>query len=324
MVTIDLTLTKDLTEMLAKSLLFRDLEAIGSYLLKDYSAHLYGSIPKHITIAPLKAATILVSECQSRGKIKELLSFVIELDGTLLNGNIVKLIGLENILYRLSRTGVYFDFMKRKFISSHENKDIMPGWGVLREGKEYQIIIASIDICGNSDLVQKHSPSAMEKVYYKFNNFLNKSLYHYNGRVWFWAGDGGIIAFRKDDGINNAVACCMEVLFTLPLFNSMPDKPIEDNIELRIGMDANTIKFFNDTGRIVSEVINYASHLEKQGTCPNGLSISQDIYNELSQGLKRMFNQEIQFKDRTAYTMSFDYLKALEIKKKRQPGAGLQ
>jgi len=104
----------------------------------------------------------------------------------------------------------------------------------------------------------------------------------------------------------------------------MPDKPIEDDIELRIGMDANTIKFFNDTGLIVSDVINYASHLEKQGTCPNGLSISRDIYNELSQGLKRMFNQEIQFKDRTAYTMSFDYLKALENKKKRQPGTGQQ
>ncbi len=322
MVTIDLTLTKDLTEMLAKSLLFRDLEAIGNYLFKDYSAHLYGSVPKHITIAPLKAANILVSECQSRGKMKELLSFVIELDGTLLNGNIVKLIGLDNLLYRLSRTGVYFDFMKRKFISFHENKEIMPGWGVLREGKEYPIIIASIDICGNSDLVQKHSPSAMEKVYYKFSNFLNKSIYHHNGRVWFWAGDGGIIACRKDDGIDNAVACCIEVLFTLPIFNSMPDKPIEDDIELRIGMDSGTLKYFNDVGRIISDVINYASHLEKQGTCPNGLSISKDVYNELSQGLKKIFNQEMQFKDRTAYTMSFNYIKALEIEKRRQPGAG--
>jgi len=111
------------------------------------------------------------------------------------------------------------------------------------------------------------------------------------------------------------VACCIEVLFTLPLFNSMPDKPIEDNIEIRIGMDANTIKFFNDTGRIISDVINYASHLEKQGTCPNGLSISKDIYKELSHGLKKMFNQEKQFKHKIAYTMEFDISKPFKLKR---------
>lgn len=310
---IDLTLTKDLTEMLAKSLLFRDFETIGSYFFKGYSAHMLGNVPKNVTIAPHKAASILVSECQARNKIDDLLSFIIELDGTLLNGNVVKLVGLENLLYRLSRTGVYFDFMKRKFISSDQDMDIMPSWGVLREGKEYQIIIASIDICGNSELVQKYNPSLVEQVYYKFNKFLNKSIYHYNGRIWFWAGDGGILAFRKDDGIDGAVACCIELLFTLPIFNSMPGKPIEDNIEIRIGMDANTIKFYNDTGRIVSDVINYASHLEKQGTCPNGLSISGEIYNELSPGLKKMFNQEKQFKNRTAYALSFNHCKALEI-----------
>ena len=310
---IDLTLIKDLTEMLARSLLFRDLETIGAYFFKEYSAHLIGRVQKNVTIPPLKAASILVSECLAQGKIKEFLSFVIELDDSLLNGNTVKLIGLDNFLYRLSCTGVCFDFIKRKLISFDQDKDIMPSWGVLRDGKEYQIIIASIDICGNADLLQKYTQSVMEKVYYKFNNFLNKSIYHYNGRVWFWAGDGGIIAFRKDDGIDNAVACCIEVLFTLPLFNSMPDKPIEDNIEIRIGMDANTIKFFNDTGRIISDVINYASHLEKQGTCPNGLSISKDIYKELSHGLKKMFNLEKQFKNKTAYTMEFDILKPFKL-----------
>jgi class 3 adenylate cyclase len=313
----DLTLIKDLTEMLGKSLLFRDLETIGSYFFKGYSAHLFGKVPKHVTIAPLKAATILVSECRDRDKLKEFLSFVIELDGTLINGNLVKLSGLENLLYRLSRTGVYFDFMNRKFLSFNQDKDIMPNWGVLRDGKEYQTIIASIDICSNSELVQKYSSSIMEKVYYKFSEFLNKNIYHYTGRVWFWAGDGGIIAFRKDDGINNAVACCMEVLITLPIFNSLPDMPIEDNIEIRIGMDTGTIKFSNDTGRIVSDVINYASHLEKQSTCPNGLSISENIYNELSPGMKKMFNQEKQFENKTAYTMAFDPSEAIKIKKRR-------
>lgn len=77
--------------------------------------------------------------------------------------------------------------------------------GVLREGKEYSLIVASIDIHDNSALVKKYKSYLIEKEYKKVIEFISRKLHDYNGRVWFWAGDGGIIAFRDEDGPVNAL-----------------------------------------------------------------------------------------------------------------------
>ena len=95
------------------------------------------------------------------------------------------------------------------------------------------------------------------------------------------------------------------------MFNLSPEKKIEDEISLRIGMDSGLIKFYSDTGRIISNVINYASRLEKNATCPNGLSISENLYKKLNPDMKNIFlNSEI-FDDRMAYSLSYEYGKAL-------------
>ena len=308
----DLTLVKDLTEMIGKSLTFLDIEVIGNYFFKNYNTHKLENIAQSVTISPLTAAKRLVNECENKNKIKEFFAFIIEIDGTRLNGRIVKLIGLENLLYRLSRTGVYFDFNKRKLINFNQDKNLLVNWGALKDGREYPIIIASIDICGNSELVRKHKPSIMEKEYYQLWEYLKNKNIPYDGRIWSWAGDGGILAFRNDNGPSDAVSCCLEILLSLPVFNSLPTKPIEDKIKFRIGMDMGEINFLNDTGRIVSDVINYASHLEKKGTNPNGISVSEDIFSELTLPMKNMFKHTKDLARTIAYSLSYDCDKALE------------
>jgi len=307
----DLTLIKDLTEMLAKSLTFPDLESIGKYFFKNYNSHKLLGLADTQTVSTLTAAKLIVDECIENKKINDLFVFTIELDGTRLNGRIVKLIGLDNILYRLSRTGVYFDFSKRKFSTFNEDKRTLINWGALRDDKEYPIVIASIDICQNSELVKKYQPSIMEKVYYQLWEYLKKKNIQYDGRLWSWAGDGGIMAYRNLKGPSFAVSCCLEIILALPIFNAWTSKPIPDEIKIRIGMDMGQIKFFSDTGRIVSDVINYAAHLEKKGTDPNGLSISEEIYRELNPFMRNIFKTKKEFEGKNAYTVIFDYNKGL-------------
>jgi hypothetical protein len=96
------------------------------------------------------------------------------------------------------------------------------------------------------------------------------------------------------------VSCTLEVLATLPVFNMQPDKGIADDIQLRIGMDFGKVKFFGDTGRIVSDVINYAAHLEKKGTKPLCVSVSDTLYTHLTPGMKGIFPVEKKFEGRMA------------------------
>ena len=275
----DETPVKDLVEMYGKSLTFTDIEAVGGYLFKNraYSIQATAGVDHKVSISPLNAAKILVEESEKNGKLKELFAFTFELDGSPLNSRVVALDGMENLLYRLSRSGQYYDFAKRKLVDIDDHYKLL-NWGALRDGREYPFTIASIDICQNSELD------------------------HWEGRIWSWAGDGGIYAFRGEEGIAHAVSCGLEILATLPVFNMQPEKAIKDDIHLRIGMDFGQVKFFNDTGRIVSDVINYAAHLEKKGTKPRTISVSDVIHARLSPEMKLVFSEEQKFEGRLAHS----------------------
>jgi class 3 adenylate cyclase len=287
----DASLVKDLAEMMGKSLTFKDIEAIGGYLFKDhgFSTHRLAQIDGKLSISPLNAARTLVAECERKGHLKELFAFVFELDGVPLNGRSVQLLGLDDLLYNLSRSGRYYEFGKRRFVDCENDKRCLPGWGVLRNGREYDLAIASVDICENSRLVKKHTPTVMERVYYRLWDFLKHRLDLHDGRMWNWAGDGGLLAFRGDDRERAAVSCCLEILYSLPVFNLQPDKPIRDDICLRLAIDAGPEKYFEDTGRIVSDVINFAAHLEKKGTDPGALSVSGEVYDRLPKTMQSVF-----------------------------------
>jgi len=302
----DASIVKDLTEMMGKSLTFKDIEAVGGYLFKDhgYSTHRLAGVDHKVSISPLNAARALVQECERKTLLKELFAFVFELDGMPLNGRSVRLEGLENVLYALSRSGTYYDFGKRKLIGYDIDKESLPGWGALRNGKEYDIAIASADICRNSELVKKYKEPVMQQVSYRLQRFIQHRLDFHGGRIWSWSGDGGLIAFRdihKKSRETAAVSCCLEILYSLPVFNLHPDRLIRDDICLRIGIDSGPVKFYDDTGRIVSEVINYAAHLEKKGTQPGALSVSDEVYGRLPKTLQSVFKVEREFEGRVAH-----------------------
>jgi class 3 adenylate cyclase len=61
-----------------------------------------------------------------------------------------------------------------------------------------------------------------------------------------------------------------------------------------------------DTGRIVSDVINYAAHLEKKGTPPGALSVSDAVYARLPSRMQAPFTSKRQFEGRTAYSTAAD------------------
>jgi class 3 adenylate cyclase len=307
----DITLTKDLTELIGKNFTFPDIESIGKYVFKKYNTHAIENVNENISISPINAARILVFECEKNNRLSDLFSFIIEMDGGLLNGKRVAIPGMDNLLYRLSSTGIYFDFNKRSLRSYNQDKKTLKNWGVLKDGKEYPIGIASIDICENTKLVKTYKTAKIEEVYFHLREYIRKKCEFYDGRIWFWAGDGCIVAFRDDEGLIPAVSCCLEILFSLPIFNTSPLKRIPDEISLRIGMDWGTIKYYEDTGSIVSDVINSASRIEKNATCPDGLSVSDNLFQKLPQTIQQLFLNTSTFDGAITHTLSYDYKKAI-------------
>jgi class 3 adenylate cyclase len=72
---------------------------------------------------------------------------------------------------------------------------------------------------------------------------------------------------------------------------------VDADIAIRLGLDSGPVRFFADTGKIVSEVINYAAHLVKRMSCPGCVSISSRVAQELPQRICGIFEPAGVFED---------------------------
>ena len=301
---LDSSLKSDLIEIIAETFNPDQMDEIGCLLMKKYCTHELLGMEHHITVPKRKASAILVDHCLDRNCVDKLLEFLIETDGGTIMGKKVSIENLELFLSKLARSGLVYDFKKRRLKKAGDDAAELPNWGSLRDGKKYEMSIVSIDIVGNSRLVSEYGMKKMEKLYYRFWSFLRRLLGVYDGRIWHWAGDGGILAFTFKDHALRAVQCALEIQVLLPIFNTDPNRPVQEDISVRIGIDHGIIKFSADTGRIVSETINYAAHLEKVYTQGGTVSISAELYEKLPAKLAGFFEPKGEFEGKKVYVSS--------------------
>jgi class 3 adenylate cyclase len=210
--------------------------------------------------------------------------------------------GIEVFFNSLARVGVVYDTVHRKLFYTKEEINQMRNWGSLRDGKTYPIAAMSVDIVGNSQIVREFGTKKAEELSYALLRFLQHKLDDYDGRIWSWAGDGGILAFAFEGAAERAVMCGVDIQRSLPLFCLAPDLPIDRSIALRVGLDAGPVKFSTETGRIVSDVMNYAAHVEKGATEPGCVTISKRVADLCDEKLLRLFSDNGDFEGTPCFT----------------------
>jgi class 3 adenylate cyclase len=295
-------LTNDLIELLAANFKTDEVSELGGLILGDFDSNLATATTNHVSISSRKSAKALVDHCADCSKLAELLKLVVEVDEGVVHGRPVRVQGLEAFLSKLLRSGIHYDFKTRRIVTACKEPDELPNWGCLKEGREYDMTVLSLDITNNSDLVRTHGLKRMEKLYYGLWSFLKEKLAAADGRIWSWAGDGGIIAFALEDHTRRAVRFAVEVQTSMPIFNLTDESDAQVDISLRVGIDSGKVKFNLDTGKIVSDVINYAAHLEKKATRPGCVSFSRVVYEALSPRLGGLFHTGGLFEDKEYYT----------------------
>ncbi|MBI9105850.1 MAG: adenylate/guanylate cyclase domain-containing protein [Spirochaetales bacterium] len=295
------SLLHETSELLSVNFSADELDRIGGMIIPGYSCHFIAGENNHITFSSGRAASVLVEYCNTRKRTFDLIKLMIELDESSINGKSVELQGLESYMNKLSRSGVIYDFRKRKLHYSKKEVNYLVNWGSLKDDRSYYFSVLSLDITGNSNLVRKYGASKMEKVYFQLREFLMQKISEYDGRIWNFAGDGGIIAFTFKGHEYRSALCALDIQSSMSVFNMRPELPIKDPIILRIGIDCGRFKFNSDTGHIVSDTINYAAHLEKLGTEPGQISISGRVRKELSIKISRIFSEKFEFEGSSSH-----------------------
>ncbi len=295
-------LRNELVELIAANFKTNDVNELGRLVLGRYDSNEVSGTKNHISLSSRKCAKLLVERCDGGSQLSALLKLVVELDGGIIRGRSVRVNGLEAFLGKLLRAGIRYDFKSRRLITSCRDAGELANWGCLKEGREYETTVISLDIAGNSALVRRHGLRKMEKIYFNLWSFLREKLGAVDGRIWSWAGDGGLIAFALRDDARRAVRFAVEVQTAIPVFNLTAAADAPADIALRLGIDAGKVKFNPDTGKIVSDVINFAAHLEKKSTRPGCVSISRTVYSSLPRRLAGLFHFGGIFEERDYFT----------------------
>ncbi len=299
---IDLSLLNETTEIIANNFTPGEIENLGKIIYPKYDGHIAAGVKSHITMSPRKSANALVQFINDSKKTFQLIKLIIEMDDSSLNGKAIAIEGLEAYLNKLAKSSIYYDFKKRKLNHSKKDAQEMINWGTLKDGKVYTITVMSLDIVGNSKLVKKYGTKTMEKVYFRLRNFVEQKVLDYEGRIWNFAGDGGLIAYTSKNHVIRSVLCALDIRAALSVFNIHPDLPIKESIELRMALDTGKIKFSSNTGHIISDIINYAAHLEKSGTLPGEISISENMKKELPAKIVKVFSDKNKFENINCYS----------------------
>ena len=287
---LDPSLKNLLIETMSSCIKPNEVAEIGKMLSKKFDLHSLAAKTVNMTIGARPAATILVEHMEDTGKTADLIKLLAELDNNLILGKTLQLEGYDYFLQQFTQSGYFYDFKKRKVLPLKNDSSELPNWGSLKDGKTYPVTVISVDIVKNSELVKKYGPKLMKKVYTNLWNFLKLNLAHTDGRIWSWAGDGGILAFAFKNQVERAVVFGVEVQRTLALFNMDRANPLTDAIELRLGIHTGKITYHSDSGQIISEVINLAAHLEKQKTVPGSISITEEVYSGINPKLQAIFS----------------------------------
>ncbi len=299
-------LTNDLIEIVSKHFKPDEINEIGNLIFKNYDTNEIAGVNSHVSLSSRKSSKILISYCQEQKKIPELIKLIVELDDGIIAGRHVTIDGIENLLHKMASENLIYDFERKKLINKNTDIAEMINWGSLKDGKVYSVTVMSIDIVRNSSKVQRYGIKKMEKVYFMLWQFLKSRLREYNGRMWSWAGDGGIFAFTFKNHVVRTVLCSLEIQRLMPIFNLKIKSIIQEDIRLRIAIDTGKIRFFNNTGRIVSDIINYAAHLEKKGTEAGKISVSRTVRDSLSEEILDLFIPAGVFEDRDYFSTPYE------------------
>lgn len=298
---IDAAHIHELVELLALNFKPNEINAIGTNFSRDFDLHRVSGTRSVQSLNARRAAVILVEYLENQNQTLKLIEFLVQIDGGSFMGNPLEIKGIEVYLEKLAQCGLVYNARKRKIVPVKSSIEDSPDWGVLRPGKAYQMTIVSIDISRNSELVKKYGAKQMQKLYAYLWVHIKTKMREYNGRIWAWAGDGGLAAFTFRNHIWDALKFSIEIQATLPLFCAEEHYPIEEPIALRFGLDTGKITFQANTGNIISEVINYACHLEKRISEPGKVAVSENIFKKLNGKATGCFKRHSTFEGTGCY-----------------------
>lgn len=305
------SLKPSLIALLGQNLSTEDIDSLGKNLEPKFNSHILSGQPFGINLRPEEAARILINHFDKKELLPDLITMLINIalnDNTTILGRKIPIEGFDVFMQKMGTAGIKYDPVQGILRPTTPDEDKEVNWGILREGDVYYFSYLSVDIVGNSKIQLKYPRSEIEEVYGALLRMIEHVVRKYHGRIWSWAGDGGLVAFYLGDKSQSAVRCAIEIHLRLMQFNLDPAmNKFGEPIHLRIAAHEGETVYKENKGAILSDAINYVAHLEKSATERGGVSISENTYRNLPRRLQGVFTAKGEFENINHYSVSLSF-----------------
>jgi len=280
---------KALKHILINSLNTEQMNHLGRDLDPSFDMGEVTGFGNKIVIPRQTAAESILRYFNKEQSLINFIAYMISRDGQGMSGGLVQLRGIPRLINLLKEEEWIFDEKSSTFKKDQSLKRTSD-WGYLQEGREYLLTVASVDVVGSSELVRTNVKIEVESTLNKMRMFIIHHSEQNNGRLWYWHGDGGIVAFYGNSSCTKAVISMLSVLYNLPVFNIVENElDSESDLRLRIGIHHGSVEYKNDVSSIVSETLKAAQDIEKNCSTANTIAISESVLNQITGGLRSKF-----------------------------------
>ncbi len=273
-------ITRNLENLSARALIesmnVHDMKHLAKRIIPDYDLYKRTGFPKSFAIPSIDAAKQIVKDIIDSNLYFQLIQTLIHMNQEGFMGKRIRISYLNDIIKEIYSNGFLFDSENLIFVENpkvHKTRN----WGSLQENESYSIALLSIDIIGNTRIVQKYSKEIVETTYTELDFIVQNAIDKRNGRFWMWEGDGGVIAFFFGNKNEDATLSALEIMNNLFLYNRTICKltePLNIRISVHSGICEYTDKndYFKKTG--VMKTIN---EMEKSHSKANSICISYPV-----------------------------------------------
>ncbi len=276
-----------LVSSLSQSMSVHLMERLAGRIFHNYDLHMRTGFPESIPIPQRDAANQIVQDVKREGLLTRFVEVLIDVDRNGVMGREISIRSLPQIIDEIESLGFLFKEDYALFIE--DNRLVRTkGWGVLREGANYEFSFLSLDIVDNSHLVRNYSKKKVFKAYNDLHGLVSKIVERREGRIWNWEGDGGLAVFYFGDKNIKATLTGMEILLKMFMYNLF-DCPFKEPLKLRIGVHTGPCHFLNNFEDIHGDTLRRVRVIVSQYTQADCLTISPGVYSDLGTKLAAFF-----------------------------------
>jgi hypothetical protein len=259
-------------------------------IIPNYDLHKRTGFPESIPIPGIDAAKQITSDIISNGLFMSFVETLVDIYNNGLMGRKINIHFLSQIMDEIEEAGFYYNTEYGVFQETEYGKKTR-GWGILQQGKNYELSFLGIDIVHNTELVRRYSRQTIIDTYNDLKDIVAENVEARGGRIWEWEGDGGLAAFFFRNKNTKAVLTGVDILLELFLYNLF-DCMLDEPLLVRMAIHTGPCQFLHDIKDIKSDTLRRLEILESTYTEPNYLTISPGVYSDLGNKLERFFSPE--------------------------------